>query len=388
MAQINKGDTFIDGELVTGLRLNNLVDLATLNNSAITGQTAVASFDIESIDKLLVYDSSATALRSASIDDIFRSGQTAKFSSISGMSGSNLIVSIASGYFFVVNGNTNITGDLVGTGLIQGATAKFTSELTIPSGNTASRPATPLTGNTRFNTETGYTEIYNGTAWVSSNILPNTNTFTAKNTFSSVVDSTGAFKMNDTVGFALYQIYEQEVTGTGTGLTFVSDTFTKSINEMWVFELDFQAAGSGGNFSANATNSSGVIYKTVNFIGSVSGTDCFSRFIVNIGTALTGETIRIDVTAGSIQTNTQNRLRIYKYKTASNTMVTGKAYINSGTSVTVTSTAHGLSAGQYINIFADKSSLSGRYVISSAATDTFTYANSTSAGSGTLAYIP
>lgn len=167
MPQLIKNETFADGELVTGLRLNNIIDLATLGTQSITAQTAVTTFDIQSTDYLLVYDSSATALRKASIDDIFRSGQTIKVSSISGPSGANLTVGIAGGFAFVINGNTNITGDLVGTGLIQGATGKFTTELTIPSGNTASRPATPLTGNTRFNTDVGAIEVYSGSSWSS-----------------------------------------------------------------------------------------------------------------------------------------------------------------------------------------------------------------------------
>lgn len=100
MAQILKGQTFADGDLVTGLKLNNIVDLATLLPNAITDQTALTAFDVQSTDYFLIYDASATALRKASVDDLFRSGQTVKFSSISGVSGSNLAVSIAGGYFF------------------------------------------------------------------------------------------------------------------------------------------------------------------------------------------------------------------------------------------------------------------------------------------------
>ena len=167
MPQLIKNETFADGELVTALRLNNIIDLATLGTQSITAQTAVTTFDIQSTDYLLVYDSSATALRKASIDDIFRSGQSIKASSIAGVSGSHLIVAIAGGFAFVINGNTNITGDLVGTGLIQGATAKFGTELTIPSGTTATRPASPLAGSTRFNTDVGAIEVYSGSSWSS-----------------------------------------------------------------------------------------------------------------------------------------------------------------------------------------------------------------------------
>ena len=38
--------------------------------------------------------------------------------------------------------------------------------MTLPSGNTAQRPAAPETGMIRFNTETANVEGYMGTAWV------------------------------------------------------------------------------------------------------------------------------------------------------------------------------------------------------------------------------
>ena len=36
----------------------------------------------------------------------------------------------------------------------------------LPVGTTGQRPASPVTGQTRFNTTLGITEVYNGTAWV------------------------------------------------------------------------------------------------------------------------------------------------------------------------------------------------------------------------------
>ena len=40
-----------------------------------------------------------------------------------------------------------------------------TSALPMPAGTTAERPGTPATGETRFNTTTGYLETYNGSIW-------------------------------------------------------------------------------------------------------------------------------------------------------------------------------------------------------------------------------
>ena len=166
MPQLIKGQSFADGDLVTGLTLNNIIDLATLSQTAITSQTAVTTFDIQSSDYFLIYDSSASALRKASVDDILRSGQTVKFSAISGIAGYDLAVAIASGQSFVINGNTSIPANLTVTGLVQGATGKFTTELTIPAGTTATRPASPVAGSFRYNTTIAFIEIYNGTAWI------------------------------------------------------------------------------------------------------------------------------------------------------------------------------------------------------------------------------
>ena len=40
-----------------------------------------------------------------------------------------------------------------------------TGGLFLPSGTTAQRPASPATGQMRFNTTTGSVETYNGTSW-------------------------------------------------------------------------------------------------------------------------------------------------------------------------------------------------------------------------------
>ena len=40
-----------------------------------------------------------------------------------------------------------------------------TGGLSLPSGTTAQRPASPATGQMRFNTTTGSVEVYNGSSW-------------------------------------------------------------------------------------------------------------------------------------------------------------------------------------------------------------------------------
>ena len=63
MGQLQKGIAFADGDTVTGAKLNNLVDLATLQPDAVAAQPLASS--ITSDDLVLIWQSSSSALRAA-----------------------------------------------------------------------------------------------------------------------------------------------------------------------------------------------------------------------------------------------------------------------------------------------------------------------------------
>ena len=73
MTQLLKGDTFADGQQVTGARLNQLIDSAQLLVGSITEQTAIAAGTVEAADQLNINDNSASALRKATVGDILGS---------------------------------------------------------------------------------------------------------------------------------------------------------------------------------------------------------------------------------------------------------------------------------------------------------------------------
>ncbi|MFI3197512.1 MAG: hypothetical protein QX196_04230, partial [Methylococcaceae bacterium] len=77
----------------------------------------------------------------------------ARFDATTGKLIQNSVVTIA-----------DTTGNMFGLGIVGTAA---TGALTMPSGTTAERPATPATGMIRYNTDLGVTEYYNGTAWYS-----------------------------------------------------------------------------------------------------------------------------------------------------------------------------------------------------------------------------
>lgn len=82
MPQLNKGDTFADGQQVTGARLNQLVDSATVLPGVITEQAAVAANDVQIGDQILAYDNSAAALCKISVGDIMGANLVGTFSDV------------------------------------------------------------------------------------------------------------------------------------------------------------------------------------------------------------------------------------------------------------------------------------------------------------------
>ncbi len=77
MAQISKGDTFVDGQQVTGARLNQLVDSSVLLVGAITDQPNITANTLEATDSTIVND--AGVLKEATIGDILNSGLDTTF---------------------------------------------------------------------------------------------------------------------------------------------------------------------------------------------------------------------------------------------------------------------------------------------------------------------
>lgn len=61
-----------------------------------------------------------------------------------------------------IDGNTKLAGNLTVAG---GVSFNATSAIKLPAGTTSERPANPLLGQIRYNTDSTFTEVYNGTTW-------------------------------------------------------------------------------------------------------------------------------------------------------------------------------------------------------------------------------
>jgi hypothetical protein len=294
MAQILKGDTFVDGQQVTGARLNQLVDSATLLVNAITDQTAMTANTLVGTDELLVNDGGN--LRRVDVNSVLNSGLSITAPSVNGVTGSDLVLTPAAGQKVDIAGNIE-ADDITATDDVS-----VGGDLTVTGSST-------LTGSVIV--DNGFTS--NGTA-----------------------NFTGALQVNGTVGYVLTEVVEESIPN-ATGATantlhslFTSASYTKPSDEIWAFEVEavLFAPNNGTYTDTNKyiksyfynANTYGVLYAS-------------HRFVIGTGTAYTGTfiiraksnqtNIKITPTGTELTTSypdntegTVGKFRIYKYKTA------------------------------------------------------------------------
>lgn len=303
MAQISKGDTFTDGQQVTGARLNQLVDSSVLLVGAITDQPNLTANTLQSTDSTIVND--AGTLKEATIGDFLNSNLPISTSAITGGTGVDLVLTPAAGQKVDVAGNIEVD-DIAVTD-----DATISGDLVVTGGST-------LTGNV-----------------------------VADNGFTSngVANFTGALQVNGTVGYVLTGIVEETVSAYSTTSTantytvmFTSASYTKPSDEIWCVEIV-------GNYSYNIQGY--LSYKLKRTSGSVdlcgsfdvdqgtyamnvthylhlsgienAGTAFTSTYTFEMGFNITGLFMGVGQTTSVAQgTNTvpATKFRIYKYKTA------------------------------------------------------------------------
>ena len=241
MAQISKGDTFVDGQQVTGARLNQLVDSSVLLVGAITDQPSITANTLEATDSTIVND--AGVLKEATIGDILNSNLPITTSSITGGAGVDITVTPAAGQKMDVGGafeadDINVTDDLtVGDDASVGGDLTVAGTTTLTGDATASGNLT-VVGNltsggvavqNRLNVAIFTREITSGTqhiyassgSWLDNNFntLTQVNSFIVNSaSFTNVVNSAGTGTI--TLPAGTYEIeaesYNQSQGGAGT----------------------------------------------------------------------------------------------------------------------------------------------------------------------------
>lgn len=302
MAQILKGDTFVDGQQVTGARLNQLVDSATLLVNAITDQTAMTANTIVGTDQLLINDGGV--LKKVDVNSVVNSGLQVTAPQINGVTGADLVLAPAVGQKVDVSGN------------IEADDVHVTDDLTV-AGDITVTGASTLTGN--IIADNGFTS--NGTA-----------------------NFTGTFQFNGSAVYALSEVVEESIPN-ATGATantlhslFTSASYTKPAGEIWVIETHAVLfAPNNGTYThyriTDASDSTkyllGYFYNAHSY-----GVHVFSnQFYLTSGSTYSGTFVlraksnqtNISVTPTGTQLTTTypdntegtvGRFRIYKYKTA------------------------------------------------------------------------
>ena len=82
MADISGGETWVEGEQVTGGRLNNHVNGAVIQPAFVSTKTLMASGDLAGNDSLLMYDLSATALKRTTVTNLLALGGAGTVTSV------------------------------------------------------------------------------------------------------------------------------------------------------------------------------------------------------------------------------------------------------------------------------------------------------------------
>ena len=317
MAQISKGDTFTDGQQVTGARLNQLVDSSSLLIGAITDQPNITANTLQSTDSTIVNDGGV--LKEATIGDFLNSNLPITTSSILGATGVDLVLTPAAGQKVDIAGNIEADDINVTDDLTVGDDATISGDLVVTGGST-------LTGNVVV--DNGFTS-------------------------NGIANFTGTLQVGGSVAYVLYELYEQTLsswTMSSAGVqsaVVATASFTKPADEIWVFEIDATWTMVRGYGAAYAFRYSTETFRTGAYlkldsdytsgVTALTTRSIYHSWTVPSGTALTARTVVTDVNAGAgsdlrMFQNTPvytpltdivttgslpiSKFRIFKYKTA------------------------------------------------------------------------
>jgi hypothetical protein len=305
MAQISKGDTFTDGQQVTGARLNQLVDSSSLLIGAITDQPNITANTLQSTDSTIVNDGGV--LKEATIGDFLNSNLPITTSSILGATGADLVLTPAAGQKVDIAGN------------IEADDINVTDDLTVGDDATISGDL-----------------IVTGSSTLTGNVIAD-NGFTS----NGVANFTGTIQVNGTTAYVLTDIIEETMPNSvGAAANtlhtlFTSASYTKPVGELWLVEV------SGNMFVANGaaahwriTDSTDTISYTASYWNNdeIDTFMFFEKFYLNSANQHTGTFVfrakalvaNVTLNASSAQLSVypdpskrmDGKFRILKYKTA------------------------------------------------------------------------
>lgn len=325
MPQINSGKSppWVAGEIVTAAGLNGMIDAATLDPSAITAKTNLATLTGD--EYALIVDTTG-ALKKTQLKNNLLAGNDVKTNLINQVTGASAVLTIES------NAGVNT---LIYSG----------GQLNLESGNGTQVNITSMGGSLTgtINLEAGNGMTFDG----------NTGTIDFLSSVSFVGGSiqgtanfTGALQVNGTVGYMLTEIVEQTVSpSTATSVAnnyvvlFTSASYTKPSDEIWHIEIiGALQYNSYGYIAYKLKRTSGAVDLIGTFdvdhgvtpydrmaplsLSAVenTGTSFTSTYTFEMSFNLTGYTLGVGQTTSVNPSLTitipATKFRIYKYKTA------------------------------------------------------------------------
>lgn len=269
MPQISKGTSFADGQQLTALRLNQLVDSATLQVDAITAQPPITANTLEATDSTIVNDGGV--LKEATIGDFLNSGldatfddatvETAVCSVINGKANKDINFTPNDGVLVTGKAFTSIDGitavvtstahELENNMLLDvtASNAVYTGQhiitvLTVDTFSFVISQTTPVAASgTLSYTKKGSVKVV-GSESISGRLTVNgATTLNGDANLKGNTNITGSFKLNNEVGYALIEVIEENVpNATGAAANtlhnlFTSASYTKPAGELWFVEL-------------------------------------------------------------------------------------------------------------------------------------------------------
>lgn len=245
--QFLRGQEFALGDQVTAQKLMDLVNKATLQVGSVTSQAAITTKTVAADDQIVAYDASADALVKVKAEDILQSNLPVAAVSVAtnvvnGVNGADTVITPAAGQKVSIAGNVSVTGTFTPTS-INPTTESFgftgPKALTIPSGNTAARPSTPVSGDLRFNTQTNTVEVYKGSAWgnpaTSSQI---TVCYDEVSELKANIIATRVINGASPQGNTTYANFNLPKINGGADVRY-TETFTVPAGEKWVIDFSF-----------------------------------------------------------------------------------------------------------------------------------------------------
>jgi len=352
MPQINKGDTFADGQQVTAARLNQFIDSATILVDSITAQTAITAGTVDTADQVNISDTSAVALRKATIGDLLGSNVPVVTSSVTAGANNDIVITPNDGT--IVTGQAYTSGDGQTVTVTSTAHTLTVGQVILVTAATATdyngtfRVATVATNSFTYVIFPGVTAasgtlsyikkgavrnagnktvagslfvdgtmVVNGSTKFSQSVLAS-GAVTASGAFTSngTANFTGVLQVNGTVGYVLTEIAEETMTpyiATTPGVfaaVWTSTAFVKPSEEIWVFETVSAHSGIAGWSYDFAFRYGSQAFQTGQYLsyhaqfdsgnGAVRTTNVTThRWVVPAGTAIASDTVKVDVYAGS-----------------------------------------------------------------------------------------